>query len=91
MALSICSNVHFINREGHEQYMELTNFPEELKKKMKLLQYFKEYMSTHLVTAGGDSARAVGDTVSRIPHLHTWFRTTIAVVMHLTNGSVQVN
>lgn len=48
-------------------------------------------MTEHLVKAGGNSAIETGDVVSRIPHLHTWFRTQCAVVMHLTNGSVQVN
>lgn len=66
-------------------------YPEELDKKMKLLTYFKRYMTEHLVTAGGNLSRDVGDVVSRIPHLHTWFRTNCAVVMHLTNGSVQVS
>lgn len=66
-------------------------YPNELEKKMKLLSYFKRYMTEHLVKAGANSVRDVGDEVSRIPHLHTWFRTTCAVVMHLTNGSVQVS
>lgn len=66
-------------------------YPEELDKKMKLLTYFKRYMTEHLVTAGGNLSRDIGDVVSRIPHLHTWFRTNCAVVMHLTNGSVQVS
>lgn len=70
--------------------MEADKFPQSMEKKMKLIIYFKRYMSEHLVKAGGDSARGVGDPFSRIPHLHTWFRTTCAVVMHLTNGSVQV-
>lgn len=87
----IYSNVHYIDREGNEQYMTHSVYPEELEKKMKLLSYFKRYMTEHLVKAGGNSVRDAGDVVSRIPHLHTWFRTTCAVVMHLTNGSVQVS
>lgn len=85
------SNVHYIDREGGEQYMTGTTYPVEMEKKMKLLSYFKRYMTEHLVKAGGNSVRDIGDSVSRIPHLHTWFRTTCAVVMHLTNGSVQVS
>lgn len=87
----VSSNVHYIDRDGNEQYMTDKSYPEELEKKMKLLSYFKRYMTEHLVKAGGNSVRDAGDTVSRIPHLHTWFRTTCAVVMHLTNGSVQVS
>ena len=59
-------------------------------KKMKLLCYFKRYMTEHLVKAGADAVMPESDSISRIPHLHTWFRTMCAVVMHLTNGTVQV-
>ena len=31
------------------------------------------------------------DELSRIPALKTWFRTSRAVVMHLTNGTLQIN
>lgn len=47
-------------------------------------------MSEHLVKAGANAVQEC-DSVSRVPHLHTWFRTQCAVVMHLTNGTVQVN
>lgn len=47
-------------------------------------------MTEHLVKAGANAAVREGDSISRIPHLHTWFRTQCAVVMHLTNGAVQV-
>lgn len=58
---------------------------------MKLLTYFKRYMNEHLLKAGGNAVAKEGDAISRIPHLHTWFRTQCAVVMHLTNGTVQVS
>lgn len=85
----INSNVHFVDKDGQESYMTATEFPQKMDKKMKLLSYFKRYMIEHLIKAGG-SAVVESDTLSRIPHLHTWFRTACAVVMHLTNGSVQV-
>ena len=69
--------------------MTATSYNKELEKKMKLLTYFKRYMTEHLIKAGG-GAVIEADCLSRIPHLHTWFRTNCAVVMHLTNGSVQV-
>jgi hypothetical protein len=31
------------------------------------------------------------DQLSRIPALKTWFRTSRAVVMHLSNGTLQIN
>lgn len=46
-------------------------------------------MTEHLVKAGAN-APVNEDKLSRIPHLHTWFRTQCAVVMHLTNGTIQV-
>jgi polo-like kinase 1 len=82
--------VHFIDKEGKESYFTVNNYPHKLEKKMKLLTYFKRYMSEHLVKAGANAVVKEGDSISRIPHLHTWFRTQCAVVMHLTNGIVQV-
>lgn len=71
--------------------MTVQEYPTDMDKKMKLLSYFKRYMTEHLVKAGGSVFVEQSDVLSRIPHMHTWFRTTCAVVMHLTNGSVQVS
>ncbi|XP_055636137.1 serine/threonine-protein kinase polo isoform X2 [Toxorhynchites rutilus septentrionalis] len=84
-------NVHFIDKEGVETYMDINNYPPQMEKKMKLLSYFKRYMTEHLVKAGAGAVNIESDQISRIPHLHTWFRTMCAVVMHLTNGTVQLN
>lgn len=91
LSLGHNSNVHFIDKEGKETYFTCHSYPTKLEKKMKLLSYFKRYMSEHLVKAGAGAAVKEGDSISRIPHLHTWFRTQCAVVMHLTNGTVQVS
>ena len=85
-----CSNIHYIDFEGHEHYYSLTEFPSTLEKKVKLLNYFRNYMKEHLLKAGANMAVRDGDELSRIPALKTWFRTSRAVVMHLTNGTVQV-
>lgn len=69
--------------------MTIDKFSPHMEKKMKLLTYFKRYMTEHLVKAGAN-APVNEDKLSRIPHLHTWFRTQCAVVMHLTNGTIQV-
>ncbi|EDW44190.1 serine/threonine-protein kinase polo [Drosophila sechellia] len=84
-------NVHFIDKDGKETYMTTTDYCKSLDKKMKLLSYFKRYMIEHLVKAGANNVNIESDQISRMPHLHSWFRTTCAVVMHLTNGSVQLN
>ncbi len=57
---------------------------------MKLLNYFRNYMKEHLLKAGANMEVREGDELSRIPALKTWFRTSRAVVMHLTNGTLQV-
>lgn len=80
-----------MEKDGKEKYMTTQAYPTEMDKKMKLLSYFKRYMTEHLVKAGAGVVVEQSDSVSRIPHMHTWFRTTCAVVMHLTNGSVQVS
>ena len=85
------SNVHFIDKDGKESYMTTTDYSKSLDKKMKLLSYFKRYMTEHLVKAGANNVNFESDQISRMPHLHSWFRTTCAVVMHLTNGTVQVS
>lgn len=83
------SNVHYIARDGVETYMTVDSYPKNLEKKMKLLSYFHRYMREHLMKAG-DSVARESDQLSRIPHLHQWCRTTSAVIMQLTNGTIQV-
>lgn len=48
-------------------------------------------MNEHLVKAGANAVIKATDSLSRMPHLHTWFRTRCAIIMHLTNGTVQVS
>ena len=68
----------------------MDEFPETLDKKMKLLSYFRRYMSEHLMKAGAAVPVRECDSLSRVPYLSHWFRTTSAVVMFLTNGTLQV-
>ena len=84
------SNIHYIDYDGNEHYYTLTQFPPEIEKKVKLLNYFMNYMKEHLLKAGANMQSRDGDELSRIPFLKTWFRTSRAVVMFLTNGTVQV-
>ncbi|XP_015588056.1 serine/threonine-protein kinase polo [Cephus cinctus] len=84
-------NIHYINREGKELYYTTKEFPSHLDKKMKLLDFFLRYMNEHLMKAGGSVAVKQSDSMSRIPYMHQWFRTQSAVVMQLTNGSIQIN
>lgn len=58
---------------------------------MKLLAYFRSYMQENLIKAGGSVPPREGDELARLPYLRQWFRTSRAVVMHLTNGTLQVS
>ena len=84
-------NIHYIDFEGGEHYYTLKEFPTSLEKKVKLLNYFRNYMKEHLLKAGANIEVRDGDELSRIPALKTWFRTSRAVVMHLSNGALQVS
>ncbi|XP_043798427.1 serine/threonine-protein kinase polo isoform X2 [Apis laboriosa] len=89
--LANCFNIHYINREGNELYYTVKEYPSELEKKMRLMNFFLKYMKEHLMKAGCSFAVKPCDAMSRIPYMHQWFRTQSAVVMQLTNGTVQIN
>ncbi|XP_023323856.1 serine/threonine-protein kinase PLK1 isoform X2 [Eurytemora carolleeae] len=84
-------NIHYIDYDGGEHYHSLTEYPETIEKKVKLLNYFRNYMKEHLLKAGANMEIRDEDVLSRIPSLKTWFRTSRAVVMHLSNGTIQIN
>ena len=69
----------------------MNEYPQAVEKKVKLLNYFRNYMKEHLLKAGANMEVREEDQLSRIPALKTWFRTSRAVVMHLTNGTIQIN
>ena len=43
-----------------------------------------------VLQAGANIAPREGDELTRLPFLRTWFRTRSAIVMHLSNGTLQV-
>lgn len=47
-------------------------------------------MTTH-IQAGAEISRRGGDELTRLPFLRTWFRTRNAIVLHLSNGTLQVD
>lgn len=83
-------NAHYIDRSGVESYMTVSNYPKQHDKKMKLLSYFSRYMREHLIKAGGSVSRE-NDSLSRIPHLYQWLRSSTSVLMQLNNGTIQMN
>lgn len=84
-------SLQYIDKMASESYLSVRSFPVALNKKITLLKYFRNYMSEHLLKAGANVARREGDELARLPYLSLWFRTKSAIVLHLTNGTVQVN
>ncbi|CAP28863.2 Protein CBR-PLK-1 [Caenorhabditis briggsae] len=83
----------YIEKSNKEHYFSMHNgdIPQTLNKKVTLLKYFRSYMNDHLVKAGEGSEQRVGDELARLPTLRVWFRTKSAIVLHLSNGTVQIN
>ncbi|EFP02957.1 CRE-PLK-2 protein [Caenorhabditis remanei] len=82
----------YIEKNNREHYFNMQNQkPNLLKKKITLLQYFRSYMNDHLLKAGERVTQRAGDDLARLPTLRVWFRTKSAIVLHLSNGTVQIN
>ena len=47
-------NIHYIDFDGAEHYYTIKEFPASLEKKVKLLNYFRNYMKEHLLKAGAN-------------------------------------
>ncbi|PAV62885.1 hypothetical protein WR25_23781 [Diploscapter pachys] len=81
----------YTEKNGIELYYNMNDPPQELHKKVTLLNYFRSYMNEHLIKAGQLVQRRDGDEMARLPVLQFWFRTKSAMVLHLTNGTLQIN
>ncbi|KAK7079554.1 Serine/threonine-protein kinase plk1 [Halocaridina rubra] len=84
-------NIHYIERSGTEHYHQLKTYPSTLNKKVTLLRYFRNYMNERLLKAAAAMCPREGDDLARIPSLRTYFRTRSAIILHLTNGTLQIN
>ncbi|KAG7459377.1 hypothetical protein MATL_G00210130 [Megalops atlanticus] len=84
-------SLQYIDRNGAESYLSVRSYPPSLSKKVTLLKYFRNYMIEHLLKAGANITPRDGDELARLPYLRHWFRTKSAIVLHLTNGTVQIN
>lgn len=84
-------SLQYIDKMSAESYLSVRSYPAALNKKITLLKYFRNYMSEHLLKAGANIARREGDELARLPYLSLWFRTKSAIVLHLSNGTVQIN
>ncbi|CAM9525442.1 unnamed protein product [Bubo scandiacus] len=84
-------NLQYIEQNSTESFFTVRSYPSALNKKITLLKYFRNYMSEHLLKAGANITPREGDELARLPYLCTWFRTRSAIVLHLSNGTVQIN
>ncbi|KAJ8001322.1 hypothetical protein DPEC_G00168340 [Dallia pectoralis] len=84
-------SLQYIDKTAAESYLSVRSYPASLAKKITLLKYFRNYMSEHLLKAGANITPRDGDELARLPYLSHWFRTKSAIVLHLTNGTVQIN
>ena len=66
--------------------------PDELERKTTLLQYFARYMDEHLIQGGDLEYSSCSDpaTWSAAVFLKKWFRTAKAIVLYLSDGTLQV-
>ena len=85
--------MQYIDRDGHEYLYTLNVFADSLQKKVTLLKYFRGYMAEHLLKAGQNIPTQQQDPqeMTRMPFLRCWFRTRNAIVLHLSNGTLQVS
>ncbi|CAJ0602397.1 unnamed protein product [Cylicocyclus nassatus] len=81
----------YIEKNDKENYYAIDCFPDSLAKKVTLLKYFRTYMNEHLIKAGAHVVKKDGDDLARLPVLRYWFRTRSAIVLHLSNGTLQIN
>ncbi|KAK6468047.1 serine/threonine-protein kinase PLK1 [Huso huso] len=84
-------SLQYIERNNSESYLSMRSYPSALTKKITLLKYFRNYMSEHLLKTGANITPRDGDELARLPFLRYWFRTKSAIVLHLSNDTVQIN
>ena len=60
-------------------------------KQLKLLLHFRGYMEDHLIRTGENQAPTAVDSMRRLPYLVKWYRTIRAIVLLLSNGTIQIN
>uniref|UniRef100_A0A914HF39 Serine/threonine-protein kinase PLK n=1 Tax=Globodera rostochiensis TaxID=31243 RepID=A0A914HF39_GLORO len=85
------NQLQYTERNNTEHFYAADKYPQALEKKITLLKFFRSYMNEHLIKAGANIPQREGDELARLPCLNTWFRTKSAIVLHLSNGTLQIN
>lgn len=84
--------MQYIEPNNVAHFYKIDNHPPALDKKITLLNFFRKYMDEeHLMKMGNNIARREGNELARLPHLQTWFCTKCAILLHLSNGTLQIN
>lgn len=83
------NQLQYIDATGGEYFFSKTSLPPQLKKKVELLKYFRNYMNKYLANAGSKVREEEG--MCRLPYVSDWFRSRTALVFYLTNGTLQVH
>jgi len=87
------ASLQYIDRDGKEYFYknDKTHETKDIAKKLTLLGHFMHYMHEHLLTTGRAKPPQDVDNLARWPCLHSWFRTSTAIVLFLNNGTLQLN
>ena len=70
--------------------MSAAQVPAALHEKFTLLRYFAQYMDENLTEGGGGAGGRASNPNTAIPQIKRWIRAPKAIIMHLTNGTIQV-
>lgn len=84
------SHVQYTDASGCETFFKFDAAPIEYDKKLKLLAYFRSYMIKHLLTTGA-GLKTRGHEYARFPCLDAWFRTNSAIILLMSDGTLQLN
>lgn len=85
--------VHHCDATNHVVSFAWDAVPEPFQAKSALLFQYAQYMDTHLMAGAAGASSSLGRTPpSASPvFLKKWFRANKAIVLYLTNGTLQVN
>ncbi|XP_047123369.1 serine/threonine-protein kinase PLK1 isoform X3 [Hydra vulgaris] len=84
--------LQYFDEEKNIFRFSVNNIPEDLSRKVTLLNYFANYMDKHLLKGGDlDDPSKTHDVFSEMSVIDIWFRTDKAMVMYLSDGTLQVN
>jgi len=100
LKLCVCRSLQYNDLSNRVIGLTKDDVPPDLKKKVTLLIYFSQYMDEHLIYGAEVDASKRQMTFNYGPSpmspatgvfMKKWFRTDRAIVMHLSNGTLQVS